>query len=256
MALSRLTRRRLKLAAFSLGAALAVGAASIPFYSTSVAIQSQPPVSAQVADYLAQSKAKPSPQPMKVMAVLGDSFSLDKPDYWHRRAAACINYQPFVSAVGGSGFAQPGQHQQPFDFSERVEAVTKKKPDIIIFATAFNDAAYTEWQPEYVRTRTLETIATYKSQLPEAKIVIMGPFWAVDPLPTKITNNRDILAAAAKEAGVTYVDSSTWVRKKEDLADNDGQHPTASGHRLIADNLLAKLRESGLVSPNVECGIL
>lgn len=206
-------------------------------------------------EYLAEAN-KPKPtEERRTMAVVGDSFSLDKPEYWHRRTAACINLMAKVNSVGGSGFAQPGLNKQPFDFPERVQTVVAAKPDLLIFATAFNDAGYTEWQPQVVKKRILETIATYRSHLPETKMVIMGPFWAIDPLPKKITDNRDILAAAAAETGVTYVDSSQWVREDKDLADNDGQHPTESGHKLIADRLLAELRDAGLATPNSSCDV-
>lgn len=212
-----------------------------------------PPTSDRVAEYLARPPAQVRELPF--MAVVGDSFSLEKPEYWHQRTARCINHQVLVSAVGGSGFAQEGKNKQTFDFAERRAAVAAVKPDLIIFATAFNDAAYTLWQPEFVRTRIAETIDNYRAENPSAKLVIMGPFWAIDPLPQMITTNRDIMAEVALERGVTYVNSSTWVREPADLATNDGQHPTASGHELIANNLLAELEDAGLYTPNEACEI-
>lgn len=244
-------RYRLKLGVL---VALAVGALGSVGVTYTGALRAAPPgVSDRVVEYLATPPAPPAELPY--MAVVGDSFSLDKPEYWHQRTARCINHQVVVSAIGGSGFAQAGKNNQTFDFPDRIAAVSSVEPDLIVFATAFNDAAYTLWQPDVVSYRIAETIQSYRVRNPHAKMIVLGPFWAIDPLPPMITKNRELLAQVAADNNVVYVDSSTWVRDPADLATNDGQHPTASGHQLIADKLLAAMSQAGLFTPNEACEI-
>jgi hypothetical protein len=237
------TRSRLSLAASIAALTLAgVGVAGFSVYQTS-----QP--SAEAAAY---TPSKPSiPKPWPVMAIVGDSFAMDRIDSWANRTAFCTGHRMVMSGAGGSGFWNDGKGVRYGDPS-RIAAVTREQPEIIILESAYNDSFRAEEMSWRLSNYVRDTIKAYQKAAPQAKIVVFGPIWAIQPPTVGIKNNREVLATISEETGVTYVDG-TGLLPTAEYTGKDLKHPSPLGHQQITSRVVSGMLAAGLPGASASC---
>lgn len=241
-------RKRAKRNKIILATSGAVALAAVASAVTFAAVQAHEPeaVSDKVASYYANPPKVESRGPEGMLAVVGDSFSVDKPTAWMHPLAKCLNYNLTVSGVGGSGFFAPGK-DVPFGDPKRMEPIVTAKPNLVIFETAYNDSWRAEWDPATITAKATETISAYQKALPKAKFVLVGPFWAQRPIPARMENNRKALIDTAKATKVTYLDALEWLPSTE-YTGNDKLHPNDKGNVQIKDKLVEELTKAKVIS--------
>lgn len=242
----RRTRRRLKLAG------IATAATAILAFTGAIAggvltfNQAPPPVSDKVAEYYANPPRQDKVGVAGTLAVVGDSFSLDQPKFWMHRVASCLNYDLVVNSAGGTGFFNPGESSVPFGDPSRMKPIVDAKPDLVIFETAYNDSWRAEWDPATVTSSAVSTIEAYRDALPNAKFVLVGPFWAQRPVPARIDNNRTALEDAASQSNTPFFNAVDWL-PTTDYVGGDLLHPNDKGHQEVAAKVIASLISSKVV---------
>lgn len=210
-----------------------------------------PPMSAPVRAVVPL-PTKAAPTPKGSIAAVGDSFASDKATWWPAVLGSCTNNNVTVTQAGGSGFVAKGDGV-PYGDPSRVAVVAAAKPSLIVFITAYNDSWRADYDQPAVEAKVVETLRAYKAAVPDAKMLVVGPFWAKDPKPTNILNNRAALIAATAAEGVPYLDATPWVWAPEQLG-KDGMHPNDAGHRdVIARNMLAELVRLGYAEDLANC---
>jgi hypothetical protein len=186
------------------------------------------------------------------MAIVGDSFASTAPDDWGPRTARCAGYRSVISGVRSSGFYNPGisvKYGDPI----RMNAVTKDKPEVVIFETAYNDARRAETNPEWIEKSAIDTIEAYRKVVPKAKFVIFGPFPTDRFDGPNVTNNIAALRAAAAATGALHIVPTLAWQPTIAHTDADLAHPSDKGHRFLAGKLLVALRDAGVITSTGGC---
>lgn len=165
---------------------------------------------------------------------------------WAEIIGSRYGWQTTVLANDGAGYLVPGQLHLALPAIRGPLAATR--PDLVFIAGGRADVG--QYSPRAVAAAARAFVAGVRSDLPQARIVVLGPVATDATAPAGATQVRDALRSA-----VTTVPNTTFI---DPLAENwfanaptgliapDGQHPTDAGHRLIADKLGADLARLGI----------
>jgi lysophospholipase L1-like esterase len=152
------------------------------------------------------------------------------------------------SGVGGTGILNDaGGSYGRVKFRDRVSAdVVALKPDVAVIAGGINDrllVADGTATPSQYRTEYDALIADIKTGLPDAKIVVLGPFCPGTPSSyTGMTQVRDLNREAAQAAGVPFIDVFYFTdAERSKYVSADGFHLNAAGHDYLGKKLAADL---------------
>lgn len=195
-------------------------------------------------DYASTYTAPPAAQYDRAsVSFLGDSYTVgvgattESLGYAHllgKRQCWSTN----IVAQSSTGYLNPGVEDtpEPFTAQDRIEAVASVDPELVIVQGSINDGP----KPE-LYTAATSLYASLKTAAPSARIVVLGP--TVPPMDD--TGNavgvRDVLARAAAESGLDFIDpiALDWMTP-EDYA-SDRQHPNTDGHAKLATKLRDQL---------------
>ena len=188
--------------------------------------------------------------PAPLLAFLGDSLTVgvgapvDRGYAW--QTAELLGWPiAVVDGVSGSGFLAPGGG---LPMPDRVDAVVAAGPDVVVVAGGTNDV-FGAYDPADVQAAASALLTDLRAGLPDATVVVLGPFptsleEVAAPSPT-----RDAVRAAAEAGGAEFVDAveivasvvtsdADWDR----YVSADGLHPNEVGYGVLAGALAARLR--------------
>ena len=200
--------------------------------------------------------------------VLGDSYTEGLLCY-AQRLADLMGWEVRSSGVGGTGYLNPGPAGR-VKFRDRVQNdVIDQNPDIVIVAGGINDGSY---PPAAVETEAQALYNTIVTNLPSARLVVIGPWWPRGNPPQFILDTRDAIKAAAASLALDFIDPilSTntqqtnvgWITGTGNVASpagdgnadyyisSDGTHPTDLGHQYLATRVAAALRPLVVPDPS------
>jgi lysophospholipase L1-like esterase len=190
---------------------------------------------------------------------LGDSYTegqgASSPDLSYvRYAGEASGLSARPAAQGGTGIvADSDGVNGRTKFDDRLATtVFPEHPDVVVIAGGLNDemlildrrlklAEYRADRAEYDKL-----IADIKTGLPEAKIVVLGPFCPESPTNRPILKKiRDANRAAAEQSGAPFIDVFYFDDKnKSSYITSDGIHPNDAGHEYLGEKLGADLVEA------------
>jgi lysophospholipase L1-like esterase len=187
------------------------------------------------------SQETPTGEPSRVL-VIGDGYTAGRPPdgspTWPSLLSDDLEQAGMpvtvdVAAADGSGYAKPGTGGATF-----VQLVkdADKGYDVVVFFGSHSDNA----SARDVQAAAEAAFRAVERASPHAELLAIGPSWATPDPPGYILTNRDAVAAAAAAAGVTFVDplAQRWFGGDDvALLGPDGRHPTAQGHRYLADKI-------------------
>ncbi|MEO7269195.1 MAG: SGNH/GDSL hydrolase family protein [Knoellia sp.] len=120
--------------------------------------------------------------------------------------------------------------------------VAKAKPKAIVVTGGGNDSGLPA--DEFVQAVT-DTLADLKKAAPEATIYVVNPWWDLRPVPSSLTDQTSAVQAAAKKAGVVYLDTKQPLVDKPDLMVASGTNPNDAGHAILAKAVADAIARSG-----------
>lgn len=195
------------------------------------------------------------------MIIMGDSFTEDSPSIgW----SSCLmslfqNLDVWASAVGSTGYLNPGTSGR-VNFQTRLfPDVITNSPDYVLFAGGIND---NDWitnsaSSNALYTACLNMYTAVETNLPNCKIVVLGPFWPRTPSTILTDSTHTVnyaISNACFAAGIAgnYIDtlSDPWVTGVYDqpgsgnatvYTSGDGTHPTEAGQWNIAYHVASEL---------------
>jgi lysophospholipase L1-like esterase len=193
-----------------------------------------------------------TPTAAPVMAVLGDSWGQGAGAdaagggfAW--KVAAAHGWTMVDLSQGGTGFISTGPEDMPdlSAFPDRVADVVAADPDVVIVAGGNNDSNrnYTDDQVRDGVSRTLQPLI---DQLPDATILVIGPF-----VPNGFPNESQqmvntVVGEEATALGLPYISPQDleWITGSRSSTENsgnqadyigpDGAHPNQAGHDYLA----------------------
>ena len=180
-----------------------------------------------------------------LLAVVGASFSAGvgaaRPsDAWPQDLARMMGWRLQVSADPGAGYVNPGAgYRGPFSHLAARLHLARTHPQTIIIQGGHDDIG----RPlPLIRQQVESLIATIRREAPRARLAILtvfprggapsGPAWATD----------QAIVAAARHADPAVVVFDPLAGHWHFPRIRDHLHPTAAGHRWIAERLAAGLR--------------
>jgi lysophospholipase L1-like esterase len=159
---------------------------------------------------------------------------------------------PAPSAFTGYVTDGPVEFPERAPFPDRVPAVIAAEPDVVLVAGGINDTdrAYSE---DRLRTAITGTLSGLQQGLPEAQIVVVGPWWPtgyptesaeqVDDIVTEVAASLDLPVVSPIDQGwITGTADGVEPGNRAEFIGPDGAHPSQAGHDYLADRLYEWLR--------------
>ena len=150
-----------------------------------------------------------------------------------------------VEGVSGSGFLAPGGGRP---MPDRVAEVVAARPDVVVVAGGTNDV-FGGYPPADVGRAAERLLTDLRAGLPDATVVVLGPFppsFEAVGMPDPV---RDAVRAAAESTGTPFLDAGAIVADRvRDRAEwdryisPDGLHPNELGYTVLAEALAADLQ--------------
>ncbi len=211
------------------------------------------------ASPIAQTSTSPSattPTPVQAslrLVVLGDSIASGTPiggqgaAGWPAIVAQKLGLLSLLSAQPGTGYTK--DYSSGSAYPTRVNDVIALRPSILIVEGSRNDT-----DAAATKRIAIEVLTKLRSALPQAQILVIGPFY-LDAMNQRTTPINEAVKAAAVSLHLTYVDTlkAGWfLGSAHRFVGSDGIHPTDEGHRYIADlivPLVTKLLPAGYAIP-------
>ena len=190
-----------------------------------------------------QAAALPPVEPLSPsIAFIGDSFTVgakagSEEAKYTNLVCKIKNWVCIVNGQGSTGFVNPGGYKDGKDiFIKRIPKILQGMlPSVVVVQGGINDPGGETVQPAVQRM-----IVELKKELPDAKIVIVGPIQPPRRAPQVVERNRLAMKAGAEAEGVQFVDpiGEKWFTDPSLISD-DGIHPNAAGYRVFAERLAA-----------------
>jgi fructose-specific component phosphotransferase system IIB-like protein len=212
-----------------------------------------PPVSARVqaaAEQAGHATAKPEPDTNQVV-VVGDTYV-----YGSHMGGQSINNWTYIAeshlqddlttdvtnaGVAGAGYIHRGPQNQTF--GEVLPMAVGPKTDVVVFFGSRNDRGV---NPAEIGATATEDYAQVKRLAPKAKMIVIGPAWIEENVPTDVFEIRDAVKSAASKAGADWVDplAERWFFDNPSLIATNGILPNDKGHAYLEKLILPHLKRA------------
>lgn len=150
---------------------------------------------------------------------------------------------PQIAAAGGTGYTTQRNLAGVTSgtYVERIAAAVEGSYyDVVVVAGGNNDDT-PAFDPEAFRTAVRTVLDQIKTSLPEAHLVVMGPY---SPDGAGYRAQRAIQQEEAARVGAVWIDpvGQGWMRGQTGLLDPDGFHPNDAGHAHLGARAAEALR--------------
>lgn len=182
-----------------------------------------------------------------VVAFYGDSYTLgtgasDPANRWSTIICAERGWTEFNPSVNGLGFVNNRQFAPDLP-----SAVIAEDPDIVFVTMGLNDNFSYARGAERIRAAIDDDFALLAESLPDARFVVVEPFWYTDERPESVEVIIGWVHDAADRIGADWVpDASHWIEGHPEWMAADGLHPNDDGYAEMARRMDAALTELGL----------
>ncbi|MGY1813417.1 SGNH/GDSL hydrolase family protein [Blastococcus sp. SYSU D00820] len=181
-----------------------------------------------------------------VAVFLGDSFTVGfggEDGGYVSRTADRLDWTAVAEGQSGTGYVNPSAVEGQEPYGQRLASVIAEDPDVVVVQGSTNDVSAT---PAAVQTAARRLYADLEKALPDAQVLVLGPLSPPGVDAAAVRQIRDVLADAAEDAGLPYVDpiAGRWLTPPDGLF-VDGVHPNDRGYTRMAEELARALRDAG-----------
>lgn len=172
-----------------------------------------------------------------VVAFYGDSYTqgmaIDDPlDAYPYATAELLDIAPVVDGVGGSGFVAAGPCGDA-PLGDRLQSVPSGA-EVVVVQAGLNDLTFDGEREQKAAESALADAGSRG-----AVVVALGTFTPPGADVEDAVRTSAAIEAAAEDAGAVFVDVADW----DFETGTDDIHPTARGHRQIAEQLAPVLAD-------------
>jgi lysophospholipase L1-like esterase len=205
---------------------------------------------------LAVNAAKPTPGETQTgtgtrVAFYGDSYTLgtgaSSPDKrWSTIVSRERNWNEFNPSVNGLGFvtnrADSGEGS-----GDLPSLVIESDPEIVFVTMGLNDNFSYDFSANEIRDQIRADLDRLKAALPDARFIVVEPFWYTDDRPSSVGVINGWVADSAEAIGADYIPgASHWIEGHPEWMASDGLHPNDEGYAAMAERMDAELTKLGL----------
>ena len=183
------------------------------------------------------------------VAFYGDSYTLgtgasDPSLRWSSIICAERGWQEFNPSVNGLGFVNNRATDGEGDLPALVIA---NHPGIVFITMGLNDNFSYDRAANQIRLRITEDFTRLATALPDARFIVVEPFWYTDRRPESVEVIIGWVRDAAAAIGADYIPgASHWIEGHPEWMASDGLHPNDAGYVAMATRMDAELTKLGL----------
>lgn len=182
-----------------------------------------------------------------LVAFYGDSYTLgtgasDQANRWSSVICRDRGWREFNPSANGLGFVN--NRRPDLDLPS---LVIEQDPEIVFVTMGLNDNFSYAVAGDSIREQIDADLLRLKTELPEARFIVVEPFWYTDERPESVSVIIDWVHAASDEIGADWVrDASHWIEGHPEWMARDGLHPNDEGYAAMARRMDEALVELGL----------
>ena len=181
------------------------------------------------------------------VAFYGDSYTLgtgaSSPEKrWSTTVSQGRDWQEFNPSVNGLGFVN--NRGSGLDLPADVIA---NDPDIVFVTMGLNDNFSYDRDPQRIHDQIDTDIDRLVNELPDARFIVVEPFWYTDERPESVEVIIGWVRDAAARVDADYIPgASHWIEGHPEWMASDGLHPNDEGYAAMAVEMEKALVELGL----------
>jgi lysophospholipase L1-like esterase len=182
-----------------------------------------------------------------LVAFYGDSYTLgtgasDLANRWSTIICRERGWREFNPSVNGLGFVN--NRRLDVDLPQQIIA---QQPDIVFVTMGLNDNFSYANRADEIHAAIDADLMTLKDALPDARFIVVEPFWYTDARPDSVDVIIGWVHAAADAIGADWIpDASHWIEGHPEWMAGDRLHPNDDGYAEMARRMDAALGELGL----------
>lgn len=182
-----------------------------------------------------------------LVAFYGDSYTLgtgatDPANRWSTIICESRGWTEFNPSVNGLGFV----NNRGFG-ADLPELIVAQDPDIVIVTMGLNDNFSYDREGARIRDQIVADLAYLTSELPDARLIVVEPFWYTDNRPASVEIIIAWVRDAAEGIGADWIPgASSWIEGHPEWMAGDRLHPNDEGYAELARRMDAELTELGL----------
>jgi lysophospholipase L1-like esterase len=183
------------------------------------------------------------------VAFYGDSYTLgtgasDAANRWSTIICQEQGWSEFNPSMNGLGFVN---NRATYGGDDLPGMIIDDRPDIVFITMGLNDNFSFATAAERIETRITEDFERLSTALPDARIIVVEPFWYTDARPESVEIIIGWVEDAAAAIGADHIPgASRWIEGHPEWMAADGLHPNDAGYAAMADRMRAALAALGL----------
>ena len=120
-------------------------------------------------------------------------------------------------------------------------------PDIVIVTMGLNDTFSMQASADEIREAISDDVQKLRTELPDARLIVVEPFWHQDERPESLEQLIEWVEEAAARVGADHIaGASRWIEGHPEWMAIDRIHPNDDGYAEIARRMDAELERLGL----------
>lgn len=182
-----------------------------------------------------------------LVAFYGDSYTLgtgasDPSVRWSSVICRDRGWREFNPSVNGLGFVNNRTPDRTLP-----DDIIAQHPDIVFVTMGLNDNFSYGSKAAEIKTAIDADLSHLEESLPDARFIVVEPFWYTDDRPESLQVIIDWVHDAADEIDADFIpDASHWIEGHPEWMAPDGLHPNDDGYAAMAEKMDAALTELGL----------
>jgi lysophospholipase L1-like esterase len=188
-----------------------------------------------------------------VVAFYGDSYTLgtgatDPSHRWSTAISIDRGWNEFNPSVNGLGFVN-NRASTPPDYADddEVPTIIAKDPDIVFVTMGLNDNFSMPQRADEIQAAITTDLETLRDELPEARLIVVEPFWYTDARPESVEQIIGWVEEGAAAVGADWIPgASRWIEGHPEWMAADRQHPNDDGYAEMTRRMDAELQRLGL----------
>lgn len=199
----------------------------------------------------------PSPTPVldadaPVVAFYGDSYTRgtgasSSEKRWSTVVSAERGWREINRSENGLGFVNRRASMGP-GLDDIPALIIDDDPDIVFVTMGLNDNFSYDRAADEIHTAIDSDLDRLRDGLPDARIIVVEPFWYTDDRPASVDVIAGWVEAAAERIDADHIDgASHWLDghyadSSDSWMASDGLHPNDTGYAYMAERMDAALR--------------
>ena len=184
-----------------------------------------------------------------IAAFYGDSYTVgtgasSPARRWSTIVSAQRGWREVNLSVNGLGFVT---NRESLPGPDPVDQVISAGPDIVMVTMGLNDNFSMPDRAGDIRAAITDDLTKLASSLPDARLIVVEPFWYTDERPASVDRIIGWARDAAAKVGADYIPgASHWIEGHPEWMADDGVHPNDDGYAAMAERMDAELAKLGL----------